>query len=112
MTGAIDVVSSVSQTRVDTQPPKIDLSIICVNWNSITYLRDCIASIYQNRPKSVFEIIVVDNASPEGGIETLQCEFPEVKIIINTQNVGFAGANNVGFRASSGDAILLLNPDT
>lgn len=90
----------------------VTLSIICVNWNSLAYLRECIASIYHFTQGIVFEIIVVDNASPEGGIETIHEQFSSVHIIKSEQNLGFAGANNLGFRASRGKYVLLLNPDT
>ncbi len=90
----------------------MELSIICVNWNSLDYLRECIASIYEHSPSTSFEIIVVDNASPEGGIETLAKEFPEIKIVESKDNLGFARANNLGFRNSTGELLLLLNPDT
>ena len=57
-------------------------------------------------------MIVVDNASPEGGIEKIHAAFPAVKIIKSAANLGFAGANNIGFAHCSGSQILLLNPDT
>jgi GT2 family glycosyltransferase len=89
-----------------------ELSIICVNWNSLDYLLDCLASIYEHTHGIWFEIIVVDNASPEGKIETIEQQFPQVKIVRSNKNVGFAGANNLGFRQSTGRYVLLLNPDT
>jgi GT2 family glycosyltransferase len=89
-----------------------ELSIICVNWNSLNYLVECVASIYKNTEGISFEIIVVDNASPEGGIDKLKDQFPQVTVIKSDRNLGFAGANNLGFRHSSGQYILLLNPDT
>lgn len=90
----------------------MDLSIIFVNWNSLAYLRSCLASVYRHTAGISFEIIVVDNASPEGGIETLQAEFPGITVIKSDVNLGFAGANNVGFKRSSGRYVLFLNPDT
>jgi N-acetylglucosaminyl-diphospho-decaprenol L-rhamnosyltransferase len=89
-----------------------DLSIICVNWNSLDYLLECIASIYEHTRGISYEVIVVDNASPEGRIEILEQQFPQVKIVRSDKNIGFAGANNLGFRQSSGQHVLLLNPDT
>ncbi len=91
-------------------PP--DISIITVNWNSLNYLVDCIASIYEHTREISFEVIVVDNASPEGGVETLVEKFPLIKLLKCDRNVGFAAANNIGFKESSGQYILLLNPDT
>lgn len=90
----------------------LDLSIICVNWNSMDYLLECIASIYKFTPDVLFEVIVVDNASPEGGLEILATQFPLVRIVRSDHNLGFAGANNLGFRHCVGRHILLLNPDT
>ena len=90
----------------------MDLSIIYVNWNSVNYLRESIASVYDHTRGISFEIIVVDNASPEGGVEVLKQEFPDIVLVKSGENLGFAGANNLGFRQSKGACILLLNPDT
>jgi hypothetical protein len=90
----------------------MDLSIIFVNWNSGDYLRECVASIYEHTCDVSFEIIVVDNASARDGLEAVSQEFPETTIIKSRTNLGFAGANNVGYRRSSGSYVLFLNPDT
>lgn len=88
------------------------LSIIIVNWNSVEYLRKCLGSLFANTPDTDFEIIVVDNASYDGCDSMLRAEFPSVKFIQSTENLGFAAANNLGFTQSSGDSLLFLNPDT
>src|SRR5579862_1099128 len=90
----------------------MEVSIIFVNWNSADYLRDCLASVYATTQNIQFEIIVVDNASSEPGLDAVAQQYPEAKIIASETNLGFAGANNVGFRHSTGKYILLLNPDT
>jgi len=90
----------------------VDVSIILVNWQSEDYLRECIASIYEWTHRVQFEVIVVDNASPSGNVETLKALFPKTKLLKSARNLGFAGANNLGFRHSAGDYILFLNPDT
>lgn len=90
----------------------MDLSIICVNWNSVPYLRECIASIHEHTRHTSFEIIVVDNASPQRDVDTLREVDPAVRILKSPKNLGFAGANNLGFRNSSGRYLLFLNPDT
>jgi len=90
----------------------MDLSIICVNWNSLDYLHGCIRSIYEHTHVISFEIIVVDNASPVGEVDSLQRQFPAVKLVKSSVNLGFAGANNLGFQHSSGEYIVFLNPDT
>lgn len=107
-------VSHAAESRAAAQTSRAAavLSIICVNWNSLGYLTQCIESIYENVPSVPFEIIVVDNASPEGGVDTLQHRFPQVRLVRSDRNLGFAGANNLGFRYSRGQYILLLNPDT
>jgi len=89
----------------------MDISIIIVNWNSIDYLRECISSIYEYTSR-LFEIIVVDNASPAGDAASLERESCRFNLIKSEVNLGFAGANNLGFRNSSGKYILFLNPDT
>lgn len=90
----------------------MELSIIIVNWNSVDYLKECLASVYEFTHQVAFEIIIVDNASPEPGVDQLLGAFPDIKIIKSASNLGFAGANNLGFLNSSGEYILFLNPDT
>ena len=90
----------------------MDLSIILVNWNSEEYLRECVASIYEWTRQVLLEVIIVDNASPSGNVDTLKAQFPEIHLIKSGKNLGFAGANNLGFLHSTGDCVLFLNPDT
>lgn len=89
----------------------VDLSII-VNWNTKDLLRNCLASIYQYTPKGEFEIFVADNASSDGSPEMVEAEFPDVKLIRNSENLGFAKANNQAIRLAQGRFVLLLNSDT
>jgi len=90
----------------------VDLSIIIVSWNSGEDLRSCLKSIDQNEKNSNFEVFVVDNASQDGTPLMVKKEFPNVKLISNKQNQGFAKANNQAIRYASGRFLLLLNPDT
>lgn len=90
----------------------MDLSIIIVNWNSEEYLRECILSINRWTKEVLYEVIVVDNASPSSSIDSVKGQFPEIKLIKSGKNLGFSRANNVGFRESVGDFVLFLNPDT
>jgi len=90
----------------------MDLSIILVNWNSEEYLRECIASIYECTHQVPFEVIVVDNASPSGKVDTLKVQCPEIKLVKSAENLGFARANNLGFLHATGNYVLFLNPDT
>lgn len=90
----------------------MELSIIFVNWNAVDYLQECIASVYQYTSGLSFEVIVVDNASPAGGMDRLRERFPNITIVESEINLGFAGANNVGVGHSCGKYLLFLNPDT
>jgi GT2 family glycosyltransferase len=90
----------------------MELSIIIVNWNSVDYVRQAIASVYEYTHDISFEIIVVDNASPEGGATRLKDEFPAIILVESFQNLGFSKANNLGYRHSTGRYLLFLNPDT
>ncbi len=90
----------------------MDLSIIIVSWNTRALLAQCLASIYANPPAGEFEVWVVDNASSDGSATMVQKRLPQVKLIENPENVGFARANNQAIRKSSGQHVLLLNSDT
>jgi GT2 family glycosyltransferase len=89
-----------------------DLSIIIVNWRSAGHTRRCLTSIAANAGDLDHEVIVVDNASNDGCEDMIRNEFPGVKFIQTGKNLGFAGANNLGFAQSRGRSILFLNPDT
>ena len=64
----------------------MELSIIFVNWNSADYLRECVKSIYRYTVGIVFEVIIVDNASLDQGLEGLAENFPAAKIIRSREN--------------------------
>jgi GT2 family glycosyltransferase len=87
------------------------LSIIIVNWNTRDLLRDCLSSLFDD-PQADYEVIVVDNGSSDGSACMIRHEFPAVQLIENTQNDGYARANNLGIRSSCGRYLLLLNSDT
>lgn len=95
-----------------TVPEPPELSIIIVNWNTRDLLRDCLNSVYAETEASSFEVLVVDNASADGSAEMVKREFPQVGLIENKENLGFARANNQAISQSRGSYILLLNPDT
>ena len=90
----------------------IDLSIIFVNWNSTEYLRACLKSILANPPRRSFELIIVDNASTDRKLGALKAEFPAARVVESAKNLGFVGANNLGYKLSSGRTLFFLNPDT
>ena len=90
----------------------MDLSIIIVNWNTKKLIVECLDSIYKYPPNNEYDIWVVDNASTDGSSELVREHYPEVNLIVNEGNIGFARANNLAYQRCSGKNILLLNPDT
>jgi GT2 family glycosyltransferase len=90
------------------------LSTIIVNWNTSAELEQCLLSLegrFSSAPGEA-EIIVVDNASSDDSVAMVRRRFAQVRLLENSQNEGFARANNSGIRVSSGEFLLLLNPDT
>ncbi len=88
------------------------LSIIIVNYNVKHFLEQCLISVFKATKTIDAEIFVVDNNSVDGSVSMIQEKFQEVKLIANTENVGFSSANNQAIRLANGQYILLLNPDT
>ncbi len=91
----------------------MDLSIIIVNWNVRDLLDDCLASIYAAElDDCAYEIIVVDSGSADGSLDMLRERYPAVIRLPQSENIGFTRGNNIGLAHSSGEFLLLLNPDT
>ena len=90
----------------------IDLSIVIVNWNTRDVLAACLRSVVDNLAGLRAEIFVVDNASMDGSQAMVREQYPEVRLIENTENRGFAPANNQALRLARGHHVLLLNSDT
>ncbi len=88
------------------------LSIIIISWNTVDLLKQFLASILAHPPNLEYEVWVVDNASHDDSVSMVESNFPDVKLLSNTQNIGFAPANNQAIAACEGEFILLLNPDT
>lgn len=94
------------------------LSIVIVNYNVKYFLKQCLASVYAAERQLSdgrlleLEVWVVDNDSVDGSTDMVRRDFPEVHVIENHDNVGFARANNQALQQASGDLLLLLNPDT
>lgn len=99
------------------------LSVCVVNWNTRDFLRECLAALRNCPPRTsiqspiigaegpTMELIVVDNSSADHSAEMVASEFPEVQLIANCKNLGYAMGNNQALQHASGDWILLLNPD-
>lgn len=90
----------------------MDVSVIIVNYNTKSLLKDCLRSIFTHTHNCKYEIIVVDNASTDNSQEDITSEFPSVRWIQSNRNLGFGGGNNLGVKEAQGKYILLLNPDT
>jgi len=88
-----------------------DLSVVIVNWNTRDLLAQCLQSVYDTAGELQIEVIVVDNASADGSVEMVQSRFPQVRLIRNTENVGFTRANNQALAICKGRYALLLNSD-
>lgn len=87
------------------------ISIIILSWNTRVLLAQCLDSIEQHRGDIQLEIIIVDNASTDGSQVMLKEKYPQVVLITNMQNVGFAKANNQAMQIARGDYFLLWNSD-
>ncbi len=88
------------------------LSIAIVNWNTTELLGACVASIFRYAPQFDFEVIVVDNASSDFDEPHMRSRFPKARFMANSENLGYAKGNNQAIATSSGEYVLLLNPDT
>ena len=89
-----------------------DLAIVIVSYNTREDLDDCLRSLHDAPPDVHHEIVVVDNASPDGSAAAVRSGWPRVRVLDAGGNLGYARANNHGIRATSSDFILLLNSDT
>jgi len=90
----------------------MDVSIIIVSWNTSALLCQCLESLYKTGSRYSFEVIVVDNGSSDDSVSLVEKKFPDVILIQNEHNVGFASANNQGMAIGKGRYFLLLNSDT
>jgi len=90
----------------------MSISMIIVSYNTCALLRNCLASVYAKVRDLALEIIVVDNASIDDSCAMVEKEFPEVHLMRNRENLGFAKANNQAIVVAKGEYVLLLNSDT
>jgi len=98
-----------SKTVADTQT----LSVVILSYNTRETTLNCLRSLFKHSPTiGELEAVVIDNSSSDGSPEAIEEEFPQVKLIRNSRNRGFAAGCNQGIRATDGDVLLLLNSDT
>ncbi|MFQ5823399.1 MAG: glycosyltransferase [bacterium] len=104
-------------TRIDidhtnSNHQEIELSVIIVNYNVKEFLEQALISVKKALRGISSEIIVVDNASRDGSAQLIQQRYPDVHLLVNSKNLGFAKASNQGLRKAKGKYLALLNPDT
>jgi len=90
----------------------VDISVCIVNWNTRERLRACLDTLRQVHHRCRVEVIVVDNASQDGSVAMVGQAFPEVQVVCNAANLGFARANNQAVDRATGRNVLFLNSDT
>lgn len=88
------------------------VSVIIVNWNTREMTLECLRSLYAQTSRTDFEVLLVDNGSHDGSAAAIAAEFPQVRLIAETTNHGFAVANNMAVKLVRGRRLLLLNSDT
>jgi hypothetical protein len=95
-----------------TQASPADVSVVIVSWNCADLLAGCLHSLARHAAGQVLEVWVVDNASSDQTLSMLRDRFPQVRVIANRENRGFAAANNQAIRQAAGRYVFILNPDT
>ncbi len=93
------------------RPKLASVSVVIVVWNAKKYVIECLQSLDEFCKNVCAEVIVVDNASTDGTPDLVSQMFPGYKLIRNTENLGFAKANNIGMAQCSGDFVCLVNSD-
>ena len=98
--------------RLQTATDTVDVSVVIVTYNVREFLEQALRSVEQASAGLTVETFVVDNDSADGSAQMVRERFPDVRLIANEENVGFATANNQAIREAAGRHVLVLNPDT
>lgn len=88
------------------------LSICILSWNTRQLLDDCLRAIYADPESGQWEVLVVDNASTDGSPEQVRRCFPQARLLVSRENLGFSRGNNLALEQARGEYLLLLNSDT
>lgn len=97
------------RVRAERKAPELRASVVIPNWNGRDLLERYLPSVVE--AMAGHEVIVVDNGSEDGSAEFVRKQFPTVKVLALPRNLGFGGGSNAGFRAATGDIVVLLNSD-
>ena len=89
-----------------------EVSVMLVNWNTREMTLDCLRTVFAQTRSTPFEVILVDNGSADGSAEAIAAEFPQVVLMAEQENHGFAKATNISVERARGKYVLLLNTDT
>lgn len=92
--------------------PGPELSVIVVNWNTKDMTIECLESLYRETRDTSFEVLLIDNGSHDGSADAIAVRFPQVRLLRESVNHGFAKANNIAAEQARGRKLLLLNSDT
>lgn len=106
-------ISDLSRFIEEIPLPKV--SVVVLTYNNLDLTKACVSSLLRWSDYPNLEIIVVDNASTDGSpdyLRQLHEENPEIKLLLNDKNIGFAAGNNVGLEIATGDYLVMLNNDT
>lgn len=90
----------------------MQLSVVILNYNVKYFIDVCLQSVLAATKDLDAEVILVDNASEDGSVKWISQQFPQVKQINNSENVGFPKGNNIGVAQAKGEFLCILNPDT
>src|SRR3989338_8402282 len=97
-----------SSKKMSRQRPEILIQI--VTWNSRPYLKTCLDSVINSNYKD-WSLLIIDNGSRDGTVEFIRTDYPNISLLENRQNLGFARAHNQGIQISDSEYVLVLNPD-
>lgn len=97
--------------RLGITYPPMQTSVVIPVWNGESVILDCLQALYANSNLNLLEVICVDNDSADGSVACITDGFPQVKLLTNPVNTGFAGGVNRGIRGAKGELVVLLNQD-
>lgn len=104
------MLSFVGENTAVVEGPSV--AIVIPNWNGVQHLPDCLDSLEcLEYPRERYEVILVDNGSTDSSLELVEREYPWVRVIEQSENLGFAAASNAGARAASAECVAFLNND-